>query len=253
MLMDIRMVLFLAGLVVPVVCGADALGIRVGADYWRYDIDGSVRFKTRDSSNDIDVNRDLGYDNDNLTHLYAILEHPVPFLPNVKLARTAIDTSANGTLNKTVVFGDIIFQANEDVSSDVELKMTDIILYYRVLDNIANIDLGLNAMYLDSEARITGAVSGTERADISAWVPKVYAGVGVDLPLTGLSIGAEGSVVKYKSSHFYDYTLRVSYTTPWYVGIDAGYRKMKLDLDDFDDTFADLSFDGFFAGAYLHF
>lgn len=253
MLMDLRKAVLLVGLMVPVVCGADTLGIRVGADYWRYDIDGSVRFKTRDSTNDIDVNEDLGYDDDSLTHLYAILEHPLPFLPNVKLSRTAIDTSANGRLSKTVVFGDVTFQANEDVSSDVDLKLTDITFYYRVLDNIANIDLGLNAMYLDSQGRITGSVSGTERADISGWVPKAFAGVGVDLPFTGLSVGADGSAVKYKGSHFYDYTLRVSYTTPWYVGIDAGYRKMKLDLDDFDDSFADLSFDGFFAGGYLHF
>jgi outer membrane protein len=253
MAMDARKVFFRAWLMFPAVCGADALGVRIGANYWHYDIDGTVRFKTRDSSNNIDVNSDLGYDNDNLTFLYAILEHPLPFLPNLKLSRTDIDTSANGRLSKTVVFGDTTFPANEDVSSKLDLKMTDITLYYRVLDNIANIDLGLNAMYLDSDGRITGAVSGTQRADISGWVPKAYVGVGVDLPLTGLSLGADGSAVKYKSSHFYDYTLRVSYTTPWYVGIDAGYRKIKLDLDDFDDSFSDLSFDGFYAGGYLHF
>jgi outer membrane protein len=80
-----------------------------------------------------------------------------------------------------------------------------------------------------------------------------YAGIGVDLPLTGLSVGADGAYVKYQGSSFYDFSLRISYTSPWFVGAEAGYRKIKLDLDDFDDSFADVEFDGPYAGLYLHF
>ena len=80
-----------------------------------------------------------------------------------------------------------------------------------------------------------------------------YAGVGIDLPLTDLAVSADGSYIKYESSSFYDYTLRVTYTSPWHVGADVGYRKIKLDLDDFDDSFADVEFDGPYAGLYLHF
>ena len=238
---------------IPAVSVADTLGVRIGASYWDYDISGTARYKTRDSSNDIDVNRDLGYDDGSLGFYYLVFEHPVPFLPNVRISRTDIDEDANGRLTKTVVYGDTTFNVNEDVSSDVELDQTDITLYYSILDTVANIDLGLNAKYIDSNARITGAISGTETADVSGWVPMAYAGVGVDLPLTGLSVGADGSYIKYEGSSFYDFTVRATYTSPWYVGVDAGYRKIKLDLDDFDDSFADVEFDGPYVGAYLHF
>ncbi len=243
----------LASLLLPTAAGADLLGVTVGANYWNYDISGTARYQTKDSSNDIDVNKDLGYDDGNLGYYYIELEHPVPFLPNIRISKTNVDEDANDTLSKTVVYGSITFQANEDVSSEVQLDQTDITLYYSPLDTIVNLDLGLNAKYIDSKARITGAVSGTQTADVSGWVPMAYVGVGIDLPLTGLAVSADGSFVKYQSSSFYDYTLRVTYTSPWYVGADVGYRKIKLDLDDFDDSFANIEFDGPYAGLYLHF
>jgi len=232
---------------------ADILGVRAGANYWKYDISGTARYKTGNKANDIDVNQDLGYDNGSAGVYYLVLEHPVPVLPNVRLSYTNIDESADGRLTKTVLYGNTIFVANEAVSSQVELKQTDITLYYSVLDNVANLDLGLNAKYIDSKANITGAISGTQNSSVSGWVPMAYVGAGVDLPLTGLAVSADGSFVKYSGSSFYDYTVRATYTTPWRVGVDVGYRKIKLDLDDFDNSYANVTFDGPYAGAYLHF
>jgi len=243
----------LTALLIPALSAADTLGVRVGANYWKYDISGTARYKSRDSANDIDVNKNLGYDDGNLGYYYISLEHPVPLLPNVKISKTDIDEDANGRLSQTVVYGDIIFQADEDVSSKVQLDQTDITLYYSLLDNVVNLDLGLNAKYIDSKARITGAISGTQTADVSGWVPMAYAGVGADLPLTGLSVSADGAYVKYQSSSFYDFTVRATYASPWFVGADVGYRKIKLDLDDFDDSYADVEFDGPYAGLFLHF
>jgi outer membrane protein len=238
---------------IPALSSADTLGVRVGANYWKYDIDGTARYKTKDSANNIDVNKDLGYDDGSLGHYYISLEHPVPLLPNVRISKTDIDEDANGRLRQTVIYGDTVFPVNEEVSSKVQLDQTDITLYYSLLDTVVNLDLGLNAKYIDSKARISGAVSGTQTADVSGWVPMGYAGVGVDLPLTGLSVSADGAYVKYQSSSFYDVTVRATYTSPWFVGADVGYRKIKLDLDDFDDSYADVEFDGPYAGLYLHF
>jgi outer membrane protein len=238
---------------IPALSSADTLGVRVGANYWKYDIDGTARYKTKDSANNIDVNKDLGYDDGSLGHYYISLEHPVPLLPNVRISKTDIDEDANGRLRQTVIYGDTVFLVNEEVSSKVQLDQTDITLYYSLLDTVVNLDLGLNAKYIDSKARISGAVSGTQTADVSGWVPMGYAGIGVDLPLTGLAVSADGAYVKYQSSSFYDVTVRATYTSPWFVGADVGYRKIKLDLDDFDDSYADVEFDGPYAGLYLHF
>jgi outer membrane protein len=232
---------------------ADTLGVQAGANYWDYDISGSVRYKTKDSDNDIDVNDDLGYDNDTLTNFYVLFDHPLPAIPNIKISLTDIDTDANGRLSKTVVFGDKTFNVNEKVSSELKLDQIDFTLYYRILDNVANFDLGLNVKYIDAKGTIRGDITGSESNDISAPVPMVYAGVGVDLPFTGLSVSADGSVIGYQDSTFYDYTIRANYTTPWRLGIDVGYRALKLDLDDFDDSFANVKFDGPYAGAYLKF
>ena len=243
-------VLFMA---VPISSAADVLGVRAGANYWNYDISGTARYKTRDSANDIDINNDLGYDDGSSGYYYISLEHPLPFLPNVRLSYTDIDEDANGRLSRTVVFGNTTFFFNEDVSSQFELKQTDVTLYYELLDNVVSLDLGLNGKYIDSKARISGSLSGTENTSISGWVPMAYAGVGADLPLTGLGVSADGSYVKYEGSSFYDFSVRASYTTPWHLGVDVGYRKIKLDLDDFDDSFTDVEFDGPYAGAYITF
>jgi len=50
--------------------------------------------------------------------------------------------------------------ANENVRSPVELKRTDVTLYYEILDNFVSVDLGLNANYIDSQAWISGATCG---------------------------------------------------------------------------------------------
>jgi len=232
---------------------ADVIGVWAGANYWNYDISGTARYKTSNSSNDIDVNDDLGYNDGSTAVIYAALEHPVPILPNVRLVYTDIDENANGRLTKSVVYGNTTFLANEAVSSLIQLKQTDVTLYYSVLDNVVNLDLGLTAKYIDSKARITGATSGTEDADLSAWVPMIYAGVGIDLPLSGLAVSADGSAVGYSGSKFYDFTIRATYDTPWLVGFDVGYRSITLDLDDIDNSFANVEFSGPYAGAYLHF
>ncbi|MFQ5487436.1 MAG: TIGR04219 family outer membrane beta-barrel protein [Gammaproteobacteria bacterium] len=237
-------------------CGtaaADTLGVRVGAAYWAYDIEGFARYKSKDPADNIDVQDDLGYNDDSLVFGYLLLEHPIPLLPNVKISKTAIDSKASGNLSASFTYGDLTFTANEAVDSQVELDQVDITLYYQVLDNVVNIDLGLNAKYIDSKAKISGALSGTEEADVSGWVPMVYAGVGVDLPFSGLGVSADGSYIGYSGSKFYDYSVRATYTTPWVVGVDVGYRKLKLDLDDFDNSYANIEFSGPYAGLYASF
>lgn len=229
---------------------ADTIGVEVGGAYWQYDISGSVRYQSSNPADTIDVNQDLGYDDDGTNFYYIAIEHPVPVLPNIRITRTEMDSSANGTLTKTFTYGGVTYSINEAVNSEVTLDQTDVTLYYQVLDNVINLDIGLDAKYIDGSARITGATSGTSRADISGWIPMLYLGAAIDMPLTGLSIEADGSAITYQSSKFYDYNLRVKYTTPWKIGIMGGYRKIKLDLDDFDESFSNLEFDGPYAGIY---
>ena len=72
-------------------------------------------------------------------------------------------------------------------------------------------------------------------------------------PWEGIFIGAEGSVVKYSGSTLSDFTAKVSYTTDFFLGVEAGYRKQVYKLDDVDGSYADMQFSGPFLGAYLKF
>jgi len=253
-MMNQKLLFLLLLLMLPLAANADTLGIKLGAASWRYDVTGDLRYKSKNSADDIDVENDLGYDNDTLTFAYLIFEHPVPVLPNVKLSYTNIDTSGRGTLSSTFNYGGSSFTIGDIVNSDIQLKQTDITLYYSLLDNWVNLDVGLNAKYIDSKANITSTILGTSKtADVSTWVPMLYAGVGFDLPLTGLGVSADGSYIGYSGSNFYDFSVRLSYDTPWFLGVDVGYRKVNLSLDDISNSYADISFDGYYGGLYLHF
>jgi len=243
-----KLLFLLSLLMLPLVASADTLGVKLGAASWKYDVTGDLRYKSKSSADDIDVGKDLGYDNDTLTFAYLIFEHPVPVLPNVKLTYTNIDTDGRGTLSRNFSYGGFNFTASDSVKSDIQLKQTDITLYYSPLDNWVNLDVGLNAKYIDSKANITSTT-----ADVSTWVPMLYAGVGFDLPLTGLGVSADGSYIGYSGSNFYDFSVRLSYDTPWFLGVDVGYRKVNLSLDDISNSYADISFDGYYGGLYLHF
>ncbi len=243
----------LTGLSVMLLAGtavADTIGVEVGATFWKYDINGSVRYQSTDPADTVDVNEDLGYSDDDANSFYITIEHPVPAIPNIRVARTNMDATASGTLSKTFTYGGVTYGINEAVDSEVTLDQTDVTLYYQVLDNVLNLNLGVNAKNIDGKVRLAGAVTGTTTAEISGWVPMFHIGAGIDMPLSGLSIEADGNVIGYQDSKFYDYDLRVKYTTPWRIGLMGGYRKIKLDLEDFDESYSDLQFDGPYAGIY---
>ncbi len=250
--MNHRLTVLMLSLLPTVPAFADT-SITLGADYWSYNIDGTVRYQSSDPADDIDANRDLGYNDGNLGSYYVQLEHPLPLLPNVRLSRTDVSESAAGHLNRSVVFGGQSYLVGEDVTSAVQFDQTDVVLYYRLLNLAASLDLGIDARYIDSKVRLDGNVSGTETATASGWIPMLYAHAGIDLPLTGCALDADGSFAGYQGNRLYELNLRASYVTAQHVGAELGYRRIDLKLDDFDSTWADVSFAGPYAGLFLRF
>ena len=197
----------------------------------------------------INMNDDLGYRDDRPDSFYLQLEHPLPLLPNARLSRSGMDESASGQPTRAVIYGASTFTHGANIDSTVQVTQTDIILYYNILKTVASVDVGVDARHLDSSS----SLAGNEPATVSGWVPMLYAGIGVDLPVTGLSIGADGSFAGYQGSRVYDLNLRASYTTGWRIGADLGYRYMKLNQEDFDASSADIEFDGPYAGLSVKF
>jgi outer membrane protein len=84
-----------------------------------------------------------------------------------------------------------------------------------------------------------------------------YLATEIGLPFTGLSVFAEANFISYDGQTVYDAQAGVSYAILDNLAVDLnltlGYRTLRLELDDLDDFNSDLSYDGFFAGAIVHF
>ena len=222
---------------------ADTLSLTVGGGAWNESPSGNFQ-KIGDPAA-VDVNNQLFWDDESQTYLFATFEHPVPIIPNVKLMKTTLDQSGSGTAN--FVFDGNTYTGN--VNNDFSMETLDLYAYYEILDNVVSLDLGLDIRNIKIDYTIT-STGVTTTDSIDETVPMIYAMVGAT-PWPDLTISGEISYISYDGSEISDFTAKVSYTTSFLVGVEAGYRNQQYTLDDVSDTNADLSFDGVFAGAYL--
>lgn len=231
---------------------ADTVGFEVGAYGWQQNFSGSV---ASDSIDVIDIEKDLGYDDETSNVFYALVEHPVPFIPNVRIQKTDLNLSATGSTDLN--FGGITYTGA--VRSSIDLSHTDFTLYYELLDNWVSLDVGLTARYIaDGSVEITDIQSGSptfgekESFDADGVLPLLYVSARFELPLTGLYVGANINGLGVNDDSVIDYRINVGYETPIGFGVEAGFRSFELDYDDDDDK-ADLTIDGAYAGIFYHF
>ncbi len=225
---------------------ADTVKVELGGYNWQTDYDGYAQ----SGADRVDLNADLGFDDDTASVIYAVLEHPVPLLPNVRLQHTRIDTRARGTTTRSFEFDGVQFQASVPVQSKLELTHTDATFYYQLLDNIIDLDLGLTVRHIDGGLNITGGgESASEKID--EVLPLVYAAARASLPL-GFYVGADLNGLAVSSNKLLDYRLRAGWVSPVLLGVEVGMRRFDIDYDDNDDK-ADLSLDGVYGAITFQF
>lgn len=243
--MKIRQLLCFLAVSAPLAINADFLSISAGGGVWNASPSGSFK-KTTDPA-DVDIKNNLFWDSEAQGYAFITLEHFVPIVPNARLMLTRIDQSGSGTTSFR--FDGVDYSGN--VSNDFSIEALDLLLYYEVLDNIVSIDLGLNIRNLKVDYTITSTgITTTDSLDET--VPMLYVLVGGS-PWPDLILSGELSYIAYSGSTISDFTAKVAYTTNFFVGFEAGYRKQKYEFDDVSETDARLDFDGVFAGAYLKF
>ncbi|MEZ5505465.1 MAG: TIGR04219 family outer membrane beta-barrel protein [Gammaproteobacteria bacterium] len=231
------------------------LGIYAGAGSIDFDTSGTFR-DLQDEGTEIDLEDDLGLSGDTGNYYYLALEHGIPVLPNIKLARTELDESSRYALSREITFDGITFPANATVISDMDLSHTDLTFYYEVMDNWLNLDLGFTARKFDGGFQSQASQGGTTvtaSIDLDFTAPLLYAKAQIDLPLTGLYVGADVNWIGYSGSSFHDVWARVGYVFGFGLGVEAGYRQLKLDVDDIDDLEANVTVDGNYIAATFHF
>ncbi len=243
--MKLKQLVCLLGLATSFTSQADTLSVSVGGGAWNESPTGNFQ-KTSDALN-VDVKDSLFWDKESQGYFFATVEHFVPLVPNVRLMHTKVDHAGSGTAAFT--FDGKTFSGN--VSNEVSIETNDLIAYYEILDNVVSLDIGLNIRSLSVDYNIVSA-SESAADSFSATFPMLYALVGTS-PLPGLIISGEMSYIAFSGSSMSDITAKIAYTTSFLVGVEAGYRKQNITLDDTSGNDAELTFDGIFAGAYLKF
>lgn len=228
------------------------LGIYIGADGWQTSADGSFA--------QTELQQHFNFKDKTQTSYYLALEHPLPFLPNIRLQHNQLSAAGTSEISAGFSLGGDTFASNTTVRNDVDLTNTDYVLYYELFDNsVFSFDLGINAKYVKGDVSVAETVENGASAQqrISQIVPMLYTSAAVGLPLTGLELFARGSAVSYDGSRLYDVQGGLAYALLDNLAVDMtlklGYRAVNMRLDDVDDLYADLKFNGVFAGIELHF
>ena len=225
---------------------ADIIGGEVNLGYYNHSPSGTVQYQ----GDVVDIEKDLKWESEGDIFIKAYIEHPLPIIPNIKVGYSTFGHSGSGSVEKRFEFGSSSFDLNTNIDTKFDLKMYDLTLYYELLDNWINADVGVNIKYIDGEIAVKGKdLSGAllnESTSFQVPIPMLYAKVRLDIPTTDLSFQAEGNYIGYDGNTFYDAEIGARYTFALGLGFEAGYKTMKLKLDDIDD----LSMDSDFSGAY---
>lgn len=228
---------------------ADAVGVRFGAYAWQPEYDGTVK----SGSEHVDVNNDLGLDDDNASVFFIAIEHPIPLLPNVLIQRTQLDTKATQRLTRTFTFDDVTYTATDTVKTDLDLSHTDATFYYEILDNWVELDIGLTVRAFDEGVKLTATnAAKTSSANIDAVLPMLYVAAKFNLPLTGVYVAVDGNGVGYSGNTLLDYRASLGYESPIGLGAEIGVRNFDLNYEDGDEE-ADVSVRGGYASVFYHF
>lgn len=224
---------------------ADFVGLNIGAYAWNPDISGSLR---TDSDSKIQLESDLGFKDDSSSGLSVSLEHPMPALPNVRYQTIDLKSSSRTTASKDIQFNGSTYSAAQTINSTLDLSHQEIVLYYEMLDNWINLDLGIDLKMFDGEAGIND-----NRVAIDETVPMLYLSARVDLPFTGFYVGANIQQLSLGDNSAEDTTLLIGYESNLGLGIEGGFKTFTLDLNDANNLDTNLEYDGLFLNGYYHF
>ena len=220
-------------------CGlaqADVIGVKGDVSYWAYD--GKANMATQTSAQDQDLDRK------GAAQISLAVEHPVPLIPNAKIRYVNLKTQTENEVAGQPVY-------------DLDIDHADFILYYEILDNIVDADIGVGASTFNGDVK-TLALTKTQ---IDKTVPVIYGSAGVKLPFTGLSAKAELLYSNFNDAKITDAQAELQYNfidnLMIDVGLKAGYRVLNIELDDYESNNVknDLKFNfkGPYVGVDVHF
>jgi len=228
---------------------ADAIGVYFGGQVWDSQATGLVGEKNALIDFNLVDKKQGSY--------FVAFEHPLPFIPNVMLSSTTLSTDGSATLTEELTFAGETFALNTAVDTGFDVSYLDYTIYYELFDNgLFSFDFGLTARDFDGDITVaTSAVSA--KLSTGEIIPMLYASTNIGLPFTGWNVYAQGNFLSIDDHTLHDYQAGISYEVVDNLLVDfnitLGYRSVKLELEDIDNLYTDIEFDGVFAGAVVHF
>jgi outer membrane protein len=222
-----------------------------------FTIDAGASMWNAEASGDVDGAVDLGKEGLNLDSeannvLFASFEHPIPVIPNVKVMKTDLDLTGDGTAEYTFL-GETYTGAT---ASQLDLSHTDYTLYWGVPLPIPffDINFGLTARQFDGVVSVTDKTTNTEtKEDLNFTMPMGYLNVDFDSHF-GIYARAELNTLTFDGNGVTDTSLAVGYTLPLPIpfvdiNLEGGYRAFNVMTDkDTLDIETDVEVSGMFAG-----
>lgn len=249
-MISLRSMLVAALILTPISASADFIGLYVGGGSWQASPEGDI------GRTDINLESTLNLDQQNNQFVFVAIEHPIPILPNIRVQHSEMEWNGNALVSAGTNLNGNPFVTDEQVAVSLDLTHTDATLYYEIMDNVIDLDLGITDRSFDGEASLVG-VTQQESIELDAVGPLLYGQVGVDIPVTGLSAHVLANWINVDEFRLIDWAAQVNYEFDLLPAVDAGlilsYRSMLVELDDLDDLEADASFEGYFLALQLHF
>jgi len=226
------------------------LGLYVGGQIWAVESSGTFGDKGNNQANFNLGDQEQG-------SFFAAFEHPLPLIPNMKIARTTLDTDGVTTLSSNYTFRGETYVANKEIATKFDLTYTDYTLYYEIFDNdLVSIDFGITGRDFDTDIQLSND-NNSSRLRATGIVPMLYAYTNIGLPFTGFNVFGEGNFLSLDGNSLYDFQVGISYELIENLAVDVnltlGYRATQLEIDDLDNLNSALDFEGVFAGAIVHF
>jgi len=219
---------------------------------------GYVSYKPTSDADKIDIKNDAHVGDKTKPWAKFKFEHPIPIIPNIKLAYMPMKFDGSGVLSRSIKWGNHTY--NADYSLSVKLDRVDTTLYYNLpFINTAtagklDVELGLNVRTIMFDGKLNGTATGqkvSESKSITLPIPMGHLAAEIK-PINQVSLLGEFNYISYNKDTYYDYTagLRLNshglISTPLKPFIEVGYRYEKLKLDE-KDVKTDLKIKGGYA------
>jgi outer membrane protein len=231
---------------------ADMLGVYAGGHVWDNSFNGSFAQSAEQTTFNLDDQKQGSF--------YLAFEHPLPFIPNVKVSKTVLDTHGITPLSQQFEFEGQTYQVDTSVDTTFNADYLDYTFYYEVFDNdLFAFDFGLTVRDLSADITLVSVDDATATAttQASGYIPMVYVATEIGIPATDWSIYANGNFLSVDNNTLYDYQVGVNYlfidNLAVEVGVTLGYRALSLQLEDLDNLYTDMDFKGAYLGLNVHF